>query len=62
MHRGLDDPKELLSILLGFITTSYLCMKMFLHLKIYIEVGVTFCGILNLLLNTSSKEKRGEHK
>lgn len=34
-------------------------MKMSIHLKMYIEEGVKLYGILDLLLNTFVKEKRG---
>lgn len=55
MFRELDNPKKLLSIL---IMTLLLGMKMSTLLKLHIEVGVKLCGVLDLFLSTSAKEKK----
>lgn len=59
MHRDLDDPEELLSVLLGFIMALLLGMKMSILLKMPMEVGGELNGSLDLFLNTSAKGKKG---
>lgn len=60
MHRDLDDPEELLSVLLGFIMALLLGMKMSILLKMPMEVGGELNGSLDLFLNTSAKGKKGQ--
>lgn len=59
MFRELDNPNELLSIL---IMTLLLGMKMSTHLKLHVEVGVKLCGVLDLFLSTSAKERKEDDK
>lgn len=59
MYRELDDFEELLLVLLGFIMVLLLGMKMFIFLKMFMEVGGELNGSLDLFLNIFVKGKKG---